>query len=294
MTSLDRITRRRLVLALLLLVSLGLLTAYFREPAGIGPLHDSQDAVAGAAAPAESLLQRVAQPFRDAWSWSTDLVHAKAERDRLAQQVAVLESQVAALSHGHDDAAVLASELSFVHDPRSERNLAGYRYRGADVTVRAPTLYSSTVQIDAGRSDGVRVGDPVITGHGWLVGQVSRVRGSWAEVMLINDPASAVGAMVLGRAAPGLVRPSSGDPTTLVLEDVEKYRVVEKGDLVATSGWSDRGLDISSKFPPGLLIGVVTDASQSESDLYKQIQVAPKADLGAFSTVLVLEPKARR
>ncbi len=290
MTFLDRVTRRRLVLGVLLVASLALLTGYFREP-DAGPLHASQRAFASAAAPFETAVQRVAQPFRDAWSWSRDLVHAKTERDRLAAENQKLLAQLAVALQTKQDTAELRSELHFVNDPRSRPGLRGYRVRGADVIERSPLLTNSLVEINAGASAGVRRFDPVITGAGFVVGLVTAVSRNVSQVTLINDPSSAVGAQIPARNAAGILTPSAGDPGVLDLGFVRKERAVAIGDLVTTSGFNDPGQKLRSHYPRGLPIGQVSNVGQTESDNYKEIQVIPKADLASFATVLVLIPK---
>ena len=68
--------RRRIVLGTLVLLSLALITASFRERPD-GPLHDAQGAVAGALQPLEVAIERVARPFRDAYGWTKDLFNAR-------------------------------------------------------------------------------------------------------------------------------------------------------------------------------------------------------------------------
>ncbi len=137
MAFLDRVTRRRLVLGLLLAASLALLTVYFREQNG-GQLHGVQSSMSDAASPVEGAVQRVAQPFRDAWSWSRDLVKAKGERDKLAKENAAYRLQIAQLRQAAAVNADAEQLLQFKNDPRFGSLQADWRYVPARVTVRAP------------------------------------------------------------------------------------------------------------------------------------------------------------
>ena len=74
--------KRRLVVAVLLLVSLAMITVYFRE-APSGGLHDFQSVAASTMRPFEIGAQRVSRPFRDAYGWVAGLFHAKSENERL-------------------------------------------------------------------------------------------------------------------------------------------------------------------------------------------------------------------
>jgi rod shape-determining protein MreC len=291
MAFLDRVTRRRLVLGLLLAASLALLTVYFREQQG-GQLHAVQSSLSDAASPVEGAMQRVAQPFRDAWSWSRDLVDAKGERDRLARENADLRRQLAAMTDAAAANADAQRLLNFKNDPRFAARLQdAWSYVPARVTVRAPIVYNSKVQINVGTGDGVHKHDPVITGEGWLVGQITDVSGSSAWVTLINDGSAGEGAWISKRGARGLVQPSSGDRNILLLTGVPKSRVVREGDIVTTSGWRAPGDEYRSLYPRGLVIGQVTNVAVSESAEDQVIQVTPYADLSSFNSVLVLDPK---
>src|SRR4051812_37433410 len=187
MAFLDRVTRRRLVLGLLLVASLALLTVYFREQDS-GRLHGVQRSLSDAASPAEGAVQRVAQPFRDAWSWSRDLVDAKSERDRLAAENENLKRQLGFWQNLAAPNKAKSQVVNFVEDPRFTANLQGsWSLVGPRVVARAPIVYSPKVQIDAGTAKGVPNHDPLVPGDGWLVGQIAAVscRSPW--VPLIKD-----------------------------------------------------------------------------------------------------------
>ena len=74
--------RRRLVATVLVVVSIAMLTLYFRE-ADSGPMHSVQGAVASVLHPFQVGAERVARPFRDAYGWTAGLVHARSENEEL-------------------------------------------------------------------------------------------------------------------------------------------------------------------------------------------------------------------
>ena len=80
--------RRRVVVGVLVVVSLALITVYFRESSG--GLHGVQSAGATVLQPFEVGADRVAQPFRDAYGYFSGLVHAKSENKKLKTQIAQL------------------------------------------------------------------------------------------------------------------------------------------------------------------------------------------------------------
>jgi len=78
--------KRRIVAGVLVLLSIVLITVYFREPAG-GGLHSVQSGGATVLRPFEVGAERVARPFRDAYGWFAGLVHAKSQNAALRAQV---------------------------------------------------------------------------------------------------------------------------------------------------------------------------------------------------------------
>src|ERR687891_1981262 len=76
------VRRRRAVLAVLVILSLFLLTAYFGESSG-GGLHAVQRGAMEVLAPIQEGANRALKPFRDLFGWFGDTLDAKDERDRL-------------------------------------------------------------------------------------------------------------------------------------------------------------------------------------------------------------------
>ena len=70
---------------MLVLVSLALLTVYFRESSG-GGLHSLQSTGASVLRPFETAANRVAQPFRDAAGWFGGLSTTKDDNKKLRKE----------------------------------------------------------------------------------------------------------------------------------------------------------------------------------------------------------------
>jgi len=61
---------------------------------------------------------------------------------------------------------------------------------------------------------------------------------------------------------------------------------VQEGDVIVTAGTQSK--QYPSLFPGGIPIGVVTSVGQSDTALYKQIQIAPYVDFAALDAVTAL------
>jgi rod shape-determining protein MreC len=277
--------KRRVVAGVLVLLSLVLITIYFREPAG-GGLHGVQSGGATVLRPFEVAANRVASPFRDAYGWFSGLIHAKSENADLRAKLDKLTAQVVQNETAAAENADLKRQLHYQHSPDFPQDFAPVT---AEVVGRPPTEFDQQVTIAAGSGSGVRVDQAVVTADG-LVGKVSHVAGDQARVTLLTDPSIKVSALDVNTHAIGLV--GHGDaPGTLTLDRVRKSAVVRDNDSIVTQGWKLNGL--SSIYPANIPIGYVAGASQSEVDLYWQAQISPSVHFDSLRSVIVLVPKVR-
>src|SRR4051795_13078131 len=88
-----QVRRRRLVLAVFVILSVLLLTVYFGESAG-GGLHAVQRGALQVLGPIQEGASRALKPFRDLFGWVGDTLDAKSDRDKLVKQNEALERQV--------------------------------------------------------------------------------------------------------------------------------------------------------------------------------------------------------
>jgi rod shape-determining protein MreC len=269
----------------LVLLSLVLITVYFREPAG-GGLHGVQSAGATVLRPFEVGANRVAAPFRDTYGWFAGLIHAKSENGRLRAEVDKLRARVIQNANAAQENTTLRSQLKYVGLPRFPQD---YRPVPTDVISGAPTEFQQQLGIAAGSSSGIRVNDPVVTPDG-LVGKISKVAGHTAQVTLLTDPNLDVAAIDVESQAAGLVSHGEG-PSTLTLDRVLKSQVLREGQTVVTQGFKVGPL--TSIYPYGIPIGTVSGATNSEVDLYWNAQVRPFVHFDSLHSVIVLVPNRR-
>jgi rod shape-determining protein MreC len=270
----------------LVVLALVLVTLSFREDQN-GPVSDAQSAAASALRPLQVAADRVAEPFRDAYAWGQGLVSARSDAERLQKENEALRQQYVRARLAEQENARLRSLLRFRSGPRFPEGFVGV---AAEVIYRPPGAYAQAIVIAAGREDGVRIDDPVVTASG-LVGTVSRVGSTTARVTLLTDDQSAVSATILGTEAAGVVRRGQGPRAPLRLVRVPKEAVVHVGDTVVTAGWRSRRF--SSLYPSGIMIGRVTSVGRTDTDLFTQVQLEPFADLASLEAVLVLVPADR-
>lgn len=282
------VLRRRLVVGLLVLLSLMLMTIYFRETPS-GGLHTLQDAGATVLRPFQVGAERVARPFRDVYGYFSGLTHAKAENDRLRQQIATLRAEAIQSETLRREIANLKA-LTQLRYPATFPD--DFSVVNATVTAHPPSQFEQRIVVAAGWADGIARDDVVVNDQG-LVGRVIVVSRHTARVLLLTDPESAASAVDVspGSGASGLVQAGRPGSETLLFNLVGKDESVKRGDHIVTKGTQEG--KFASLYPAGIAIGEVTFFSQSDTDSYKIIQVEPYVDFGSLDLVAVIVPKGR-
>lgn len=271
----------------LVLASLVLITLTFRSDDD-GPLAGVHSAASTVLRPFAVGAERIAQPFRDAYSWTDSLLDARSEAEELRAEVRELRQEAIQSRFALQENEYLRRQLDFVDGPRFDED---FEFVTAEVIGRPGGAFQQAIVIAAGSDNGVRVEDPVVTADG-LVGTVTRVFPREARVQLLIDQEAAASAVDVRTGAQGIVRHASGTRETLVLDRVRKRDVVRRGDRIVTAGWRSDGL--SSIFPKGIVIGVVTSVGRTDTDFFQQVQIDPYVDFGDLDAVAVLVPKEPR
>jgi rod shape-determining protein MreC len=209
---------------------------------------------------------------RDAWSGYVALRHLRQEDQELRSEIDQYKLHNAALEGRALEADRLAGLLAFSQAHADVPTLAG-RIIGA-----SPDTGSRILFLDRGSRDGVARDMGVITPDG-VVGKILAVFPDTAQILLLTDKDSGVGALLEGTRTQGPVR-SSGEPL-LQMEYVSNEMPVSAGLSVLTSG-QDR------IFPKDLPVGTVVQAKPNPHGVFQEITVKPAAHMDQLEEVLVL------
>jgi len=278
-----QVRRRRAVLTLLIIGSFLLLTITYGHSSG-----GLQRGVSTIFSPLQTVADRALKPARDLIDWFDKTFDARGENSRLEAQLVTARRQAVAGQEALQENAQLRKLVELDRGPALAES--AYEPVTGRVIARSPTVWNSTVAIDVGSDDGVKVDDPVISGDG-LVGLVVSTQGGSAQVTLITDHASGVSAKVVPPGVQGVIRPDVGDPEDLILDFINSSKEVHGGQAVVTSGWRAQG--IASLFPPGLPVGEVTSAPIVEQEASQQVHLHPYADIANLDLVQVLTGHSR-
>jgi len=171
------------------------------------------------------------------------------------------------------------------------RGLLGAVERGGIDVQLAPILdidldpTRQRLVLDAGSSDGVRVGQVVIDAGG-VVGQVIAVTPMHATTLLLTDPDHALPVAVL-RNGVRLVAYGTGRSDRLALASIPLSSDVKVGDVVVTSG-------LGKRFPAGFPVGTISALRPDESRAFLVGDVKPAAQLDRGRDVLLLRSAPER
>jgi len=135
---------------------------------------------------------------------------------------------------------------------------------------------SQTIELDRGERDGIRRNMGVITPDG-VVGKVVEAYPNTAQVLLLTDKDSGVGAMLADSRIQSPVG-GTGEPL-LAMKYVPNDDTVRMGERVITSG-------MDRIFPRDLPVGTIAEIKSGNP--FKQIRIKPAANLQRLEEVLVL------
>ena len=249
------------------MVALAVLLAVVGRAGLLDPL---QDVFLRATGPVEEGTSSIFRPGADFFSDVADLDRLQEENRRLLRENETLRNQNAALRGDSRRLEELEEALRVVTaDPSAERLAAGVLSR-----IQGPL--TRELRIDRGTSDGVAVGNPVLSVQGSLIGTVTKALPGSSFVRLLTDSRSSVASQVLGTPADGIAK---GDGGSLSFELVEGD--VNIGDTVVTSG-------LGGAYPPDIPIGEVSAVLGDSQDPFPTVRIQTTVRTSTTRTVLVI------
>ena len=213
-----------------------------------------------------------------------DLADSVLSRRELLHQVDILRRENQQLRSQAVQGVAIARENDQLRALFNWQRQSPWRLKLANVVMRDPANWWRTVQIDLGTRDGLRENLPVITDAG-LVGRVSSVSQTRAQVILVGDPNCRVSALVenASRDMGVLLAGGTLDTSLVELTYLTSSANLKPGQSVITSG-------LGGIFPKGIPIGEVVDSRSVEYGLYTDARVKLNANLGSLEQVWVLFP----
>ncbi|MCS6774618.1 MAG: rod shape-determining protein MreC [Thermoflexales bacterium] len=250
-------------------------------------------------APIQQALTSAGRFIGDFFRSLGEVAALRERADALQRQVNDLNAEVTRLREFQAEAQQYRELLRFAQDNPSYTLIGAdvigfndatlcknFSPRGTSAGVCANVIASESspflryLTLNVGERDGVRVGMPVVSGGGALVGRVGKVSYATAQVQLITDPASFINVRLVKSRATGTV--SGSEEGILRLENVLQTEPLEVGDQIVTSG-------LGGLLPASLPVGVVEAIVSSDVEAQRTAIVRPAAALNRLERVLVVD-----
>ncbi len=259
-----------------LLVIAGLLMGAVIAVATNGSSSPVTDAVGTIFSPLQKLSSIVAQKVNFLEDSFASAGSYKKEVERLQQKIAEYESQ-------------LADYNDMQHKLQSYETMLGVKENNPDFSLQRASVIGTdsadmftSLIIDKGSNDDVSENDPVVYGS-YVVGIVKKVHPSYSVVETILSPDVNISAIE------SKTRETAYLTTTIeqsqnghcVLSGLSRTTSVTPGGLILTSG-------IGGTYPKGLIIGTVSEVSESKYDLSNYAIVEPGVNVKEIEDLFVI------
>lgn len=262
--------RSRILLGVLLVLSVMILTVYFREGSN-GILHRAQRYTVNIVVPLQSGVARAVAPVRSTFRFITSIGSLSTKSKKLEKENRKLKAEIVTLEQAKKENKRL-------------RKLVGFKERSDFTTVpahvigKSSTEWQAVIVLDKGKNDGIKKNMSVVV-DGGLIGQVIDSSPNACRIQLITDQKSGVGVQVVGTGETGVLQGQIS--RELRLSYISKDSKLKKGDKVVTSG-------LGGVFPKGIYIGTVRKVAKRPYSLFKEIKVKSLVDFTKLEEVLII------
>lgn len=209
--------------------------------------------------------------FSYPFAWIQSLMFLEKENQVLREKNLELSLQVESMLNLQNENNALMEMLEFKKNKKFIIKSAKVVNKGIQ-----PNLLS--IILDRGTIDGVRTNLPVLTPKG-VVGKTIEASKNNSIVQLISDTNFRLSTRILPSGATGILRFVNGE--TAEIREVQKNVVINIGDKVVTSGFSDI-------YPAGLPVGTVKGVYQDRGSFQKVVSIYLPNDLNAFQHVFII------
>jgi rod shape-determining protein MreC len=219
--------------------------------------------------------RRVKNSMRDAGEVRDEVGRLRDENQKLNAEVLLLRD--------------LSTENSRLREMLGFKQGSSFRLLGCRVVSRDPSNWWNSVLINRGTADeaGLQPDLPVVSPRG-VVGKTGTVSPSVTEViLLINENCKISGTAETSRdqgivMGQGALTPSH---ITTRMKFLPRNATIASGERVLTNG-------LGGVFPPGLLIGIVSDVpplnAESNFGLYREAVIDPAVDISQLDELFVV------
>ena len=227
--------------------------------------------------PLQKGVGKIADFFDSIYSYIYDFNTLKEENEQLQSEVREKDELIRENEQLSSENARLREMLDLKQKNRS------FDLEMAEIIGVSTGNWSTVFTIDKGSISGIEENDCVITEDG-MVGYVSEVGATFAEVITVIDPEMQAGAIVSRTRDVAVAQGTLElmEDGKLKLSYIKRENDIMVGDTVETSG-------LGEVFPKGILIGTIEQILPESHGISNYAIVEPVVDLNDISTVFVIK-----
>lgn len=199
-------------------------------------------------------------------------IQLRAQNDSLMMENARLQQEIL-------NARALTAPVPQVPPPDTTKQQ--YRVFPARVIKNSINARNNYMTLDIGSAEGIGAGMGVVTGDG-PAGIVVNATRHFAKVMSILHANTMISAAIMHKGYFGTLAWRDFNPRRMQLQAIPKHAFLERGDTVATSGYSHI-------FPPGVVIGTIDTFWLEGGSNFYHIEVDLLLDIARIQTVFVID-----
>ena len=217
-------------------------------------------------------------------TWLGDLTDNFETLEAVRKENALLQEKVIALQEENSRLQRNANEYEHLLELyQLDQQYSDYDKVGARIIGSSGSNWFSTITIDKGSNDGIRVDMNVIAGNG-LVGIVTETAPTYSIVRSIIDDVSRVGAMTLTTREQCVVY---GD-IRLMPDGKLRFENMENSDSEIQVGEPVVTSHLSSQYLQGIQIGAISEINVAANKLTRTGYIVPAVDFSNLQTVFII------
>lgn len=220
-----------------------------------------------------SSASRIIGTLVEEYQGAVSFFHLKTENDLLIEENAALHTQLIGLSKR------LEEEYAKEFFINRQKDIIPCK-----VLSNSIILEDNYLLLNKGKRDGIKPQMGVFSAVG-VVGIIIETGDHYATVMSLLHRQTRISAGIAKTGFFGTMVRKDADPFHMRIEDIPAHAMVEIGDTIVTSGYSNI-------FPPRIPIGVVSQINEPiEGDYFKTLEVDLVNDLSELTYVYVWNQK---
>ncbi|KMT21538.1 rod shape-determining protein MreC [Clostridium cylindrosporum] len=239
-----------------------------------------QEVVTTVVGPIQKYVYTAGQRISSMFHYVTSLGTIRGENEDLKKEVDALNKKLVEYDQYKRQNEDLKAMINFKNSNPSHNLL------GAKVIGKVGDNWFSTIIIDRGSNDGVKKGQCVITGTGY-VGKVKEVSGNTSKVMTFIDEKANIPVKISSTDEQGVISGalSSSNDKKAKVRYIPPDSKVKVGDKILTSNVVANDNELPQE---NIIVGTVTKVEEEESNFIKLAYVKPVVNFSTLENVMVI------